>query len=78
MEQFHYELMFDEQNHCEQNTLFAETLAVAIAYFDEVYLQLHLEGLQKPDSLILRNALDGEEIARYEMHCDVAGGPGFA
>jgi hypothetical protein len=70
MQQFRYELHFDADAHIEINDLFAPGDHDALAFFNDLFLQLHHENAQHPNLIVLRRRDTEEELARYTTHFD--------
>jgi len=70
MQQFLYELHFESDAHVEINDLFAANHHDALAFFDNLFLELHVENTQHPSVLVLRERDTGDELARYTTHFD--------
>jgi hypothetical protein len=71
MRTYCYELHYTNQGHHELNTLLAESLEIAIEFFDNFYLTLHRQGTPLPECLVLRLEPEGTELLRYDTHQDV-------
>ncbi len=74
MRRYYYELHFEHAAEIEQNTLFAESLEIAIEFFDALYLDLHSHAQQLPEFLILRSHSSEKELLRYGVHADAVRG----
>jgi hypothetical protein len=70
MQQYSYELYFESEARIEINTLFAETLTIAMEFFDGLYLELHRDNTRHPTTLKLLDQQGEEELALYATHFD--------
>lgn len=70
MQQYSYELHFESDAHIEINTLFAETLTIAMDFFDGLYLELHRDNTRHPNTIRLLDQAGEEELALYSTHFD--------
>jgi hypothetical protein len=70
MQQYSYELYFESEARIEINTLFAETLTIAMEFFDGLYLELHSDNTRHPTTLRLLDQEGEEELALYATHFD--------